>query len=131
MGRGRWAGNNGQVRAEVADELLEFVRKGELWEPQALRALITILESEGSERGDSNCVLLAKPLTSLLTRLEIGPVSPRFSDDIEGILYPRLWKVMEAVWDSLPESEIRTRVEVLNRRLARRFVDEETEAVES
>lgn len=119
------------MRTEVADELLEFVRKGELWEPQALRVIIASLESEGSERDDSNCVLLAKPLTSLLTRLEIGPVSPRFSDDIEGILYPRLWKVMEAVWDGLPESEIRTRVEVLNRRLARRFVDEDTQVAES
>jgi hypothetical protein len=109
----------------VADDLLEFIRKGDLWEPSALRAVVERLESEAAEHGDSNSALLAKPLASLLTRLEIGPVPDRFSDDIEGILYPRLWKVLEAVWDELPESEVRTRVEVLNRRLARRFVDEE------
>lgn len=114
------------MRTEVADELLEFIRKGDLWEPDALRVLITLLESEGEVHGDANCVLLAKPLAALLTRLEIGPVGDRFADDIEGILYPRLWKVMEAVWDGLPEGEIRTRVEVLNRRLSRRFVDEES-----
>jgi hypothetical protein len=119
------SGNNGGVRTEVADELLEFIRKGDLWEPDALRVLIASLESEGEVHGDTNCVLLAKPLAALLTRLEIGPVAERFADDIEGILYPRLWKVMEAVWDGLPEGELRTRVEVLNRRLSRRFVDEE------
>lgn len=107
----------------MAEEILEFVRKGDLWEPEALRQLIASLEAEAAA-GDPTSGLLAKPLTSLLTRLEIGPLTDRFSDDIEGILYPRLWKILEAAWDGLPEGEMRTRVEVLNRRLARRFVDE-------
>jgi hypothetical protein len=38
---------------------------------------------------------------------------------VEAVVYPRLWKVLEAVRAELPEGEQRTRVHVLNRRLAR------------
>ena len=57
-------------------------------------------------------------------RLRIGTVDQRMANDVEGIVYPRLWKVMEAVRDGMPDGELRTRIEVLSRRLARRFAEE-------
>ena len=47
-----------------------------------------------------------------------------FAADVEAIIYPRLWKVMEAARDGLPDAEMRTRIEVMNRRLARVFAEE-------
>jgi hypothetical protein len=40
------------------------------------------------------------------------------------VIYPRLWKVLEAVRGGLPEGEQRSRVQVLNRRLARLLASE-------
>ena len=110
---------------EIVDELEDFIRRGGLWDPDELRGLISLLDTEADAQDDPLLRMLAKPLTSLLTRMEMGEVPSRFANDIEGILYPRLWKVMEAVRDGLPDGELRTRVEVLNRRLARRFVEEQ------
>ncbi|MDQ1403584.1 MAG: hypothetical protein QOG03_1900 [Actinomycetota bacterium] len=113
------------MRLEIVDELEEFIRRGGLWDPDELSALIVQLNREGDEQHDPIPGMLAKPLASLLTRMRMGDVPPRFADDVEGIIYPRLWKVMEAVRDGLPDGELRTRIEVLNRRLSRRFVEEE------
>jgi hypothetical protein len=68
--------------------------------------------------------MLARPFSSLLWRQQMGDLPPRMAHDVEGIIYPRLWKVMEGLRNGLPDGELRTRVEVLNRRLARRFVQE-------
>jgi hypothetical protein len=54
----------------------------------------------------------------------MGPIPNRLQRDVEAVLYPRLWKVMEAARDDLPTGEQRTRIQVLNRRLARLFVVE-------
>lgn len=124
-GSGPPGGKNDGVRVEIVDELEDFIRRGGLWDPAELRGLIALLETESDEQGDPILRMLTKPLRSLLTRMEMGDVPSRFANDIEGILYPRLWKVMEAVRDELPDGELRTRVEVLNRRLARRFVEEQ------
>ena len=113
------------MRVEIVDELEDFIRRGGLWDPAELRGLIGLLETESDDQDDPILRMLTKPLVSLLTRMEMGEVPSRFANDIEGILYPRLWKVMEAVRDELPDSELRTRVEVLNRRLSRRFVEEQ------
>jgi hypothetical protein len=48
------------------------------------------------------------------------------ASDVEGVVYPRLWKIMEAVGDGMPDGELRTRIEVFNRRLARCFANEFT-----
>jgi hypothetical protein len=112
------------VRQELAEDLEEFVRAGQLWSPADLGKLIARLEEESDQTGDPLPRMLAKPLGSVLTRLEIGEVDSRFANDVEGIVYPRLWKVMEAIWDHVPDGEMRTRIEVLNRRLARRFAEE-------
>lgn len=115
---------NENVRQELAGDLEEFVRAGQLWSPPELGALIAHLEAESEATGDPLPRLLSRPLASLLTRLEMGEVDSRFANDVEGIVYPRLWKVMEAIWDGAPDGEMRTRIEVLSRRLARRFAEE-------
>ena len=113
------------VRAELVEDLEEFIRAGRLWHEDDLGGLIARLERESDETDDPLPRMLSRPLSSLLWRMKIGPLAPRFADDVEGIIYPRLWKVMEAVWDGLPDGELRTRIEVLNRRLARRFAEEQ------
>jgi hypothetical protein len=112
------------VRPELTDELEEFVRKGELWDAEELARLISTLEDETARTADPIPAMLAQPFASLLVRQRMGDLPPRMAHDIEGIIYPRLWKVMEAMRGGLPDGELRTRVEVLNRRLARRFVQE-------
>jgi hypothetical protein len=96
-----------------------------MWDKDELGALIANLEAESDTTEDPVPRLLSRPLSSLLWRMKIGELDPRFANDVEGIVYPRLWKVMEAVWDGMPDSELRTRIEVLNRRLARRFAEEQ------
>ena len=113
------------MRESLVDELEDFVRRGELWDPHELAALIAILDDEAVTTDDPLPAMLAQPFTSLLVRLRMGELTPRMAHDLEGILYPRLWKVMEAVRGGLPDGELRTRIEVLNRRLARRFVQEQ------
>ena len=61
---------------------------------------------------------LAENLAAVLERSRSGPITRRLTADIEGVLYPRLWKLMEAVWDGLPDSELRTRLALLGDRLA-------------
>ena len=113
------------MRPEVVDDLEEFIRAGRLWHEEDLSALVARLECESDETDDPLPRMLSRPLSSLLGRMRIGELPPRFADDVEGIIYPRLWKVMEAVWEGLPDGELRTRIEVLNRRLARRFAEEQ------
>lgn len=112
------------MRAELVDELEEFVRRGRLWQRADVTALIERLEAEAVETGDPIPHLLCTPLKSLLVRMDVGEVPSATAADVEAIVYPRLWKVMEAARDELPEAELRTRIEVMNRRLARVFAEE-------
>jgi hypothetical protein len=109
------------MRAALVDELEEFIRRGALWQREELEALVDRLEGEAD---DPIPALLAHPLRALLVRLGMGEVPTRMANDVEGILYPRIWKLMEAARDGLPDGELRTRIEVLNRRLSRRLVEE-------
>jgi hypothetical protein len=118
------SGNNVPVRPELVDELEEFVRRGGVWEASDLDQLVRHLESEAEEQHDPIPHLLAQPLRALRVRLSMGEMTARMANDVEGILYPRIWKVMEAARDGLPDGELRTRIEVLNRRLSRRLVEE-------
>jgi hypothetical protein len=113
------------VRAEIVDELEEFVRRGRLWSPEELTALIDVLEHEAGTAGDAVAGLLCTPLKALLVRLRMGAVPRATAADVEAVVYPRLWKLMEAARDGLPDAELRTRIEVLNRRLSRIFADEQ------
>jgi hypothetical protein len=113
------------MRMALVDDLEDFIRRGSLWDASALQGLVTRLDRESETGSDPIPGLLSRPLRSLLVRMEMGQVPARMANDVEGIVYPRLWKVMEAVRDGLPDGELRTRIEVLNRRLARRFADEQ------
>lgn len=112
------------MRADLVDELEEFVRKGRLWQVDDLNALIERLEGESVETADPIPHLLCTPLKSLLVRMRVGEVPSSVAAEVEAVIYPRLWKVMEASRDDLPESELRTRIEVMNRRLSRVFAEE-------
>jgi hypothetical protein len=118
-------GHNGRMRLAVVDGLEEFVRRGALWDPPELAALIASLEAEAVDQGDAMAALLTQSLRSVALRAQLGEVPPRVASDVEGIVYPRLWKIMEAVRDDMPDGELRTRIEVFNRRLARCFATEQ------
>lgn len=116
--------DDGAVRMEVADDLEAFVEAGALWDPAAVEALIAKLEAETEATGDPLPAQLARPLGSVLWRLQLGPVPTRLAADIEAVTYPRLWKVLEAVRGGLPDGELRIRIEVMGRRLSRTFAEE-------
>ncbi|MEO5679204.1 MAG: hypothetical protein ABIS47_06010 [Acidimicrobiales bacterium] len=112
------------MRIAVADDLEAFVESGALWDPAAVEALVARLDAETAATGDPLPAQLARPLGSVLWRLRLGPVPTRLAADIEAVAYPRLWKVLEAVRQGLPDGELRIRIEVMGRRLSRRFADE-------
>jgi hypothetical protein len=112
------------MRLEMVNELEDFVSRGALWDNAELSQLVARLEREADDNDDPIPRLLSQTLRSVLVRMQMEHVSPRMVNDVEGIVYPRVWKVMEAVRDGLPDGELRTRIEVLNRRLARRFAEE-------
>lgn len=115
---------DGGMREELVVDLEAFIHHRSLWERADLEAIVSRLRKEAELTGDPLPRLLAHPFNSLLIRLEIGAVPDRTARDVESIIYPRVWKVMEGVRDGVPDGELRTRIEVLNRRLARRFAEE-------
>jgi len=120
--------HNGRVRLALVDELEEFIRAGGLWDEAQLNALIALLQADATERGDTIAGLLTQPLRSIGLRAQLGDIPRRVASDVEGIVYPRLWKIMEGVRDDMPDGELRVRIEVFNRRLARCFADEQLAA---
>jgi len=114
----------GPMRLDLVDELEEFVRAGGLWDDERRDALIAALDDEAAAQHDPIAGLLTQSLRSVGLRAQMGPVPGRVAGDVEGIVYPRLWKIMEAARDDLPDGELRVRIEVFNRRLARCFADE-------
>ncbi len=102
------------MRREVVDELEAFIATESLWDAEALAAMVSRLGGEE----DSVSPVLAANLAAVLGRIRRAPLSVRLTADVEGVVYPRLWKVMEGVWDGLPETELRTRASGLDRRLA-------------
>ena len=67
---------------------------------------------------------LAHSFGGVRLRLAMGEVPEPLRREVEAVIYPRLWKVLEAVRAGLPEGEQRARVHVLNRRLARLLATE-------
>lgn len=114
------------MRAEVADDLEGFVEAGSLWDPPALAAFVTHLGAIAEADDDPLVGRLGRFLEAVRLRQAVGEVSPPMRAEIDAVVYPRLWKIIEAVRTDMPEGELRTRLEVMNRRLARLFVEETT-----
>ena len=88
-------------------------------------------EAELAELADRVAALGASPVAGLASgfagvrlRLQTGEMTEPLRREVEAVIYPRLWKVLEAVRAGLPEGEQRARVDVLNRRLARLLATE-------
>lgn len=118
------------MRVAVADELEAFIERGDLWHPEACGDMVARLAAETELTGDPLPQRIGRFLESVRLRQRVGDVSPTLRARIEAIVYPRVWKLIEAIRDGMPDGEIRTRLEVMNRRLARLFV-EETETAAS
>jgi hypothetical protein len=112
------------VRVELADELEEFVRAGHLWNEEGCAAMVHRLLEESETTGDPLPARLGRFLDAVVIRTRIGEVPSNLRVQIDAIVYPRVWKLIEAVRDGLPDAELQTRIEVMNRRLARLFVEE-------
>lgn len=113
------------MRPGLADELEEFIRAGAVWDRPQRDALIATVEADAAADRDPVTQLLSRPLRSIGLRVEMGPIPPRVANDVEGIVYPRLWKIVEAVRDDMPDGELQVRIEVFNRRLSRCFAAEQ------
>ena len=88
-------------------------------------------EGELGELCDRLAALKTSPVADLADgfgavrlRLQAGEMPEALHPEVEAVIYPRLWKVLEAVRSGLPEGEQRARVQVLNRRLARLLASE-------
>ncbi len=123
-GGGGQTGHNGAVREAVADDLEEFVRRGDLWDEDACRAMVERLTRESADTDDPLPARVGRFLEAVAIRTRIGAVPSDLRVQIDAIVYPRVWKVIEGIRDGMPDSELRVRVEVMNRRLARLFVEE-------
>jgi hypothetical protein len=103
------------VKPDVITVLEDFFEIGFTWDEAALDDLSRRLAA----LGDSPIAELADGLAGVRLRLESGEVPEQLRREVEAVIYPKLWKVLEAVRTGLPDGEQRARVQVLNRRLAR------------
>ncbi|MGH8999617.1 MAG: hypothetical protein ACRDY7_09525 [Acidimicrobiia bacterium] len=102
----------------MAVALERLIEAGALWEPDELARMAEL--AQGGTTGD-----LAQLFSALGVRMAMAPVPDSVRREVEGVVYPRLWKLLESVRDGLPSGEQQTRISVLNRRLARLFADED------
>ena len=100
---------------DMAAFLEELLEAGFSWDEAELAGLVDQLAALGG----SPVADLAHGFAGVRLRLQTGEMGDPLRREVEAVIYPRLWKVLEAVWAGLPEGEQRARVQVLNRRLAR------------
>lgn len=103
---------------DLADELERLIEQDAVWETAELRrgvGRIAVVPGPPA-------AALARCLTFLADRLEEGPCPEEVRRDVEGLVYPRVWKLLEAVRDGLPESEQLIRIRALEERLTRLLV---------
>ena len=112
------------MRVAVADHLEAFVERDGLADATVLAGLVAYLEEETGRTGDPDSARLASVLQALLPPLIGDGVDARAAHEVEAVVYPRLWKIMEAIRSGLPAAEIRTRIDALGRRLSGRLVQE-------
>lgn len=105
---------------DVVAFLEQLFENGFTWDEAELADLCARLEGlDGSPVAE-----LAHGFAGVRLRLQMGDMAQPLRREIEAVIYPRLWKVLEAVRADLPEGEQRARVHVLNRRLARLLASE-------
>ncbi|MGH9040521.1 MAG: hypothetical protein ACRDZ3_09845 [Acidimicrobiia bacterium] len=97
----------------LADELERLIEQDAVWVSGELGRCAERLGASPDEAAAG----LARCFATLESRLEGAPLDERLRRDVEGVLYPRLWKVVEAVRDGLPAGEQLNRVRALDRRL--------------
>lgn len=105
---------------EIIAFLEELFESGFTWDDAELADLVGRLEALGG----SPVAELAHGFAGVRLRLQMGEMPESLRREVEAVIYPRLWKVLEAVRAGLPEGEQRARVHVLNRRLARLLASE-------
>jgi hypothetical protein len=105
---------------DVVAFLEELFESGFVWDEAELARLSERLEGLAG----SPVAGLAHGFAGVRLRLEMGEIPEARRREVEAVIYPRLWKVLEAVRAGLPEGEQRARVQVLNRRLARLLAGE-------
>lgn len=108
------------MAAEVVAFLEQLFDDGFAWDGAELADLCDRLATLGA----SPVAELAHGFAGVRLRLQSGDVPEPLRREVEAVIYPRLWKVLEAVRAGLPEGEQRARVRVLNRRLARLLASE-------
>jgi hypothetical protein len=106
------------MRSRVVVEIERFIEEGDLWAGPRHAALVALLEEESRETGEDVPARLAACLRVLADTALPGPPA-RIRADVEAVVYPRLWKLLEAVRDDLPAGEQHTRVEALRQGLER------------
>ena len=112
------------MRMELADELEEFVRLGHLWSNEDCAAMVDRLNAgvRGQRRSPP------RPTGPIPRRREHPHPDQRRARVAAGAdrrhRVPEVWKLIEGIRDGMPDAELRTRIEVMNRRLARLFVEE-------
>jgi hypothetical protein len=108
------------VEPEVVAVLEHLFEAGFVWDEAELDDLTDRLTALGG----SPVAELAHGFAGVRLRLGMGAMPEPLRREVEAVIYPRLWKVLEAVRAGLPEGEQRARVHVLNRRLARLLATE-------
>jgi len=108
------------VQPDVIGLLEDFFEDGFSWDEAVLEDLARRLASLGG----SPVAGLAEGFAGVRGRLGTGDVPEPLRREVEAVVYPKLWKVLEAVRAGLPEGEQRARVQVFNRRLARLLATE-------
>ncbi len=108
------------MEPDIVAFLEQVFENGFVWDEAGLAALADRLTALGA----TPVAELAHCFAGLRLRLGMGEVPESLRWEVEAVIYPRLWKVLEAVRDGLPEGEQRARVHVLNRRLARLLAGE-------
>jgi hypothetical protein len=108
------------VAQDVVAFLEQLFEAGFTWDEVELADLCDRLGTLGV----SPVAELAHGFAGVRLRLQMGDMGEPLRREVEAVIYPRLWKVLEAVRAGLPEGEQRARVHVLNRRLARLLASE-------
>jgi hypothetical protein len=111
------------VRDWIIGQVLHFIEEGLLWKPGELDSLLDRLRT-AAPGGDDFALRLANGFTPLAERRLGSPLPLRLRVDLEAVVYPRLWKIVEGMQGDVLDGELHNRVDALRRGLARVLDDE-------